>query len=312
MSKRSSPPPRKMPSVQLKGRSRTRRRSATLIVIIALVLCLSLTGGLFAQWRGVNIGTQFKAFIAPVLQTTPSPANPSKEYIYVGGRLIATEEPTGTASPTPSPTPVPTPTPPPSAAAPGNLVATTVSGTQINLTWTAPASGTVDHYRIERSTSYGSPFVPLQASPTSMSFADTSVSAVTAYLYRVCAVDGAGNLSQYSNVDVATAITFTDDPLQAGVTWIKAQHLSELRQAVNAVRALAGLTPALWHYPDPMSNPPEQRRVVWLEDVTDLRTFLDEALTILGRQQAYPAYPPLGRNMSISKEHFAQIRDRVK
>jgi hypothetical protein len=42
------------------------------------------------------------------------------------------------------------------------------------------------------------------------------------------------------------AITFTDDPLTTGVTTVKAQHLQELRQAVNAVRGVAGLTAATW------------------------------------------------------------------
>jgi hypothetical protein len=85
-----------------------------------------------------------------------------------------------------------------------------------------------------------------------------------------------------------------------------------LRQAVNGVRALAGLGPASWTYPDPVSSPPEQRRKIYLEDVTDLRTNLDAALTILGRQQAYDANPPLARGSGVSAAHFTQIRDRVK
>lgn len=37
---------------------------------------------------------------------------------------------------------------------------------------------------------------------------------------------------------------FTDDPLVSGQTVLKAQHILELRSAVNAVRATAGLAQA--------------------------------------------------------------------
>ena len=40
-----------------------------------------------------------------------SPASPSKEYIYAGGRLVATEEPAPSPTATPTLTPTPTPTP---------------------------------------------------------------------------------------------------------------------------------------------------------------------------------------------------------
>lgn len=73
--------------------------------------------------------------------------------------------------------------------------------------------------------------------------------------------------------------------------------------------ATSGLAPP---HPDPLSTPPEQRRVIWLEDVQNLRTFLDEALNVLGRYQPYPANPPLARYAPIAKEHFTQVRDRVK
>ena len=93
---------------------------------------------------------------------------------------------------------------------------------------------------------------------------------------------------------------------------IQAVHLVQLRQAVNAVRALAGLSAASWTYPDPVSSPPEQRRRIYLEDVTELRSRLDDALSILGLSQPYPTDPPLARGSVVSAEHFKQIRDRVK
>jgi len=81
---------------------------------------------------------------------------------------------------------------------------------------------------------------------------------------------------------------------------------------VGAVRALAGLGPVSWTHPDPVSAPPEQRRQIYLEDVTELRGRLDEALTALGRYVAYPSNPLLARYAPVSKEHFMQIRARVE
>ena len=48
-------------------------------------------------------------------------------------------------------------------------------------------------------------------------------------------------MSPCSAPDVATAMTFTDDPPAVAVTVIKAVHLTELRQAVDSVRGVAGL-----------------------------------------------------------------------
>ena len=42
------------------------------------------------------------------------------------------------------------------------------------------------------------------------------------------------------------AATFTDDPLVAGETPVKAVHITELRTAINAARAAVGLAAATW------------------------------------------------------------------
>ncbi len=42
------------------------------------------------------------------------------------------------------------------------------------------------------------------------------------------------------------APVFTDDPLQPGVTPVKAVHFSELRQHIDALRARVGLGPVAW------------------------------------------------------------------
>ncbi len=192
-----------------------------------------------------------------------------------------------------------------SLTAPSNLVATATSTTQVSLTWTASTGGTVDHYRVERSQSSGAPFIPLQASPAGTNFTDTTATSGVAYLYRVCAVDAAGNLSAYSNTDLATAITFTDDPLTSGVTVIKAQHLMELRQAVNAVRATANLTAAGW------TDIAPQGIAIKAVHLQELRTNLDQALSTLGMTTP-PYTDPNLVGVGVKKIHVEELRQRVK
>jgi|SRR5215213_1915359 len=230
----------------------------------------------------------------------------SKEYVYAGGRLVATEEPT------PASTPTPTPAGPP----PTNLSATaefSSSGvTNVRLSWDVPASGpAVASYVVECKRA-GTGFQQIAAvqEPT-RTYNDTAVTLDSSYLYRVRAVFTNAGSSDSSNQDIATTVAFTDAQLQGVI--IKAVHLTELRRAVNAVRALApGLAAASWTYPDPVSGPPEQRRAVHVEDVTELRAKLDEALAQLGLTTGYPASPPLAIGARINAQHFEQLRARVK
>lgn len=280
------------------------RSHRKLVIVLLLSLSLGIGGGIFARWRAAR-SARLNAARANA-QTSPSPGSPSKEYIYAGGRLIATEAPGGGTS---------------ALSAPASFAAIATSDHSINLQWAASTGGTVDHYQVERCANINTApscytfvaDVP-PATPTINYNDAANLSTGAAYLYHVRAVDSSGNFSNYSNIDLATTIIFEDDELNpAGTrTVIRARHLVQLRQAVNAVRALAGLAAASWTYPDPVSEPASQRRPVYLEDVTDLRTKLDEALTVLGLSQSYATEPPLGRWLPIRKEHFQELRQRVK
>lgn len=274
-------------------KSRSPRKAITAVL---LLLSLSVAGLVLAQWRSIRRVTNHLS-LTPAPQTTPSPQL-SKEYIYAGGKLVAIEEPAATGGSGPPPT---------------NLLATATSGTTVSLTWTAP-TGSISSYQVERSQSISGPYTTLSPNPTTTSVNDSTASAGIAYLYRVRAVYTAGGYSDYSTKDLATTIMFIDNPLVVGTTPINAQHLTELRQAVNAVRTLAGpgLGQATWTYPDPVSTPTMLRRPIYLKDVTELRSELDEALTILNLTQPYPATPPLASGSPVSAAHFTQIRDRVK
>ncbi len=93
-----------------------------------------------------------------------------------------------------------TPTAPPVLpAAPSNLVATSISRTQINLTWIDNA-GNEAAFLIERSTKSSSGFVQVASvSADTVSYSSTGLSANKQYYFRVRASNGSG-ASAYSNV----------------------------------------------------------------------------------------------------------------
>lgn len=272
-----------------------RRRARRYVLAAALVAACALLAAGYGATRSGPVRRAVGLAPLPAPAAQQGSLQPSKEYVYAGGRLVATVEPETT----------------PAGPPPTGLVATAASASSVSLTWVAP-QGAVG-YVVERR---GGPNAQPAEIPTGSStpaFIDTTPQAGDfAYLYRVKADYGSG-YSDYGNTDLATTILFTDDPLQPTLTPIKAVHLVELRRAVNAVRALAGgLDPATWAYPDPVSSPQEHRRPIYLEDVQNLRDRLDEALGPLNLLSAYPPNPPLTRWAVVKAAHFEQIRARVR
>ncbi|HET6385284.1 MAG TPA: fibronectin type III domain-containing protein [Armatimonadota bacterium] len=91
-------------------------------------------------------------------------------------------------------------------AAPMNLTATAVSGTQVNLIWTDTA-GDATSFEVEREISGGTFAQIATVGANARSYSDTTVSPNMSYVYRVRAVNTAGP-SDYSNL--ATVMTGTD------------------------------------------------------------------------------------------------------
>jgi len=282
MSRKKIPRQKKRQAIK---RARRKKYIGAAALGLVIVLCLGTIAG---PWRNTSGARRLRALFAPAAPpTTPSSSNPSKEYSYAGGKLIATEAP------------VP-------LVAPASLVATTLSDLstpQVSISWSATTGA--DHYQVERTTNVATNYSVISSNVSSTSFTDTSVTSVTAYLYRVRAVDSSGNVSPYSNIDLATAISFTDDSLTAGTTTIKSQHLTELRQAVNAVRATAGLSQANWS-----EDITAGLTTIKASHIQELRTKLDEARSTLGLPAC--SYTNASVGVLIQKNHIDELRQCVR
>jgi hypothetical protein len=188
--------------------------------------------------------------------------------------------------------------------APLNLVATATSLTQVALSWSASAGATqYEIVRASASSPFGAPFVT-----ASTSYNDSSALAGQTYVYKVRALDAAAHPSSYSAPDAATTIAFTDDPLVTASTTIKAVHMTELRQAVNAMRATAGLSAATFTDPVLSTTVP-----VKAAHLNELRTALSQARTGLGLTAITYTDPTLVPGTTGAKAlHVTEIRNGVK
>jgi hypothetical protein len=186
-------------------------------------------------------------------------------------------------------------------APPTGVNARAQSSTSVLVTWTASSGAT--SYEVYRRAPGGS--FTLIGTSTTASYTDNSVAPNTTYLYRVRAVN-AGGSSADSGYDLATTVIFTDDPLVARSTVIKAVHLAELRTAVNAVRAQAGLAAASF------TDAASRGVIVKAVHITELRTALDAALGVLGFPTGGYTDTITARSTIIKAVHFQELRNRVK
>ncbi len=199
-----------------------------------------------------------------------------------------------------------------SPSTPANLDAHYVSAQGgVSLSWTASTDNIgVHHYEVLRTAKITVSYTVIGTS-TSTSFLDSSVvtNPVTAYLYKVHALDAAGNVSGDSNVDLATATGFTDDPLLVGTTTIRAVHVSEVRTAVNAVRTTANLSASTWT-DDPLVVGATNIKAV---HVSEMRTSLTAARTALGFTDPPFTDPTLTPGSTAVKAvHISELRTRTK
>lgn len=97
------------------------------------------------------------------------------------------------------------------------------------------------------------------------------------YRYTVRAVNAAeGAESADSNADYAWVGSFTDDPLVTGTTIVKAVHVTELRNHIDELRTVAGLSAFAYTFPATAGTE------VRAADIAESRVALNQARTNLG------------------------------
>ena len=298
------------------GNNPVRRRAGWAKSVWALTSACVLLAAVYAATR--NEAVRRAVGMRPLLATAVQQQGGlplSKEYVYAGNRLVATEEPT----PLPSPTPA---GPPPSA-----LVATASfpnsATTTVSLTWASPSGATPTAYIVERAavrvsdglkTDYAQLGQPVSQAPTPAApYTDPAPEQGMVYAYRVRALY-AGGYSDYSNQDVATTFRYSgDDPLVGAgdplrpASRVSALQLTELRAVVEAVRKLAAKGPATWKQ-DPA---PESGGALLAAHFAELRAQLNPALAALGIS-TLPDDTSIAATKPVRKEHVQDVREKVR
>ncbi|MEO8035997.1 MAG: IPT/TIG domain-containing protein, partial [Acidobacteriota bacterium] len=181
---------------------------------------------------------------------------------------------------------------------PSSFSATATSNSQVALSWSAVSGAT--SYEVWRSSLNG-PY-SLASSPSGTSANDTGLSADTTYLYKVRAIGSAGT-SAFTPIDPATTIVF-NDPSLSGVR-IQVVHIAQLRTAVNAMRAAAGLPAAGFTDATLTAGSTIIKRL----HVTDLRTALDGARSAIGLAAISYTDPTITAGSTVMKAaHLTELR----
>jgi len=106
--------------------------------------------------------------------------------------------------------------------------------------------------------------------------------------------------------DAATTTIFTDAPLPGG-SLVKAVYITQLRTAVNAMRAAAGL--GAQSFTDPSLSAVKIKAT----HLTQLRTALDAARTAIGLPAVSYTDPTITAGSTVLKTvHIADLRNGVK
>src|SRR5713226_9409795 len=95
--------------------------------------------------------------------------------------------------------------------------------------------------------------------------------------------------------------TLNDNPLSVGQTTVQARHITELRDAINALRSHMNLSAYSWQYSATTND--------WISanPIIEMRTALDQALGAPAGGYA----PGLAQGQPVKAIHIQELRDRV-
>jgi hypothetical protein len=190
----------------------------------------------------------------------------------------------------------------PSLPAPTGLEAAAVTTGRVDVSWNAAPGAT--QYEVMRASAPGG-YATLTLTPLT-TYSDFSVAGDQAYVYKVRAV--APSSSPFNTPDAAATTFFTDEPLVAIATTVKATHMTEVREAVNALRAAAGLSPVT--FIDPVLSSSVTVETIHLNQV---RTALNQARVALGLPSGSFTDPTLIAGVTAIKAvHVQELRNLLK
>ena len=302
--------PRKKPRQQEQKVAETGPRGPRVLIAVAVALSLLAACTYLAYSGALDSALSQKGKQGKSVSTASLNSNsPSKEYIYAGGRLLASEEPAGGGC-TPPPAPV---------------LTTSVVNSVITLNWSVIAG--VETFDVERSPKVSLLFAPVATNlpATTTTLQDVSVgfggvsadgtNNVVTYIYRVIA--HAGQCSTSSNLDWATNISFVE-VLTPQQTVVKAHHITELRVAVNSVWKAANQNPETITWSEPPGGTAAGLAGFQVKKihVDELRSKLNQAMDAI--QPGYSSQHPYNDatlvqfSTPVRAIHLIDLRNRVK
>jgi hypothetical protein len=170
----------------------------------------------------------------------------------------------------------------------------------IDLSWTPAVNLLVDHYTINRGSTLSNIAAISSTTPGTTTFTDSRPSAINTWVYNVTASSTSiPPLTVTSNNDYATTVQFTDVPVTSS-TPIRAQHITELRQAVDSIRMAGGQSAATWTDPSLGIG-----TIIKSPHVSELRANLATAVAPF----SFPLAPYTWTLFSGQKIHAADINE---